>query len=1604
MLTIPVLHGDPIDKNSIRWYWDLDGYSHSIYNSNGDIIAQIASNVSEYIEIGLNENTTYERKLKSFNSMEESDFSNTAYATTLTNQNISPTLLPFDDKYVNTYNVIDDEIINESLNAFTTGVGDKFDLKVYKQDIEDYNNTFNLISKIYGKYHKNITSFQKVKFNYRVKAVGKYEKDTCEGFVKLKLSATTSDKIKVRVYRYATKDIEIKAKAQCRVSYYEKSGDSWLPKTKTISTNEYSSTLQASVTYTNNGNAVLDVKNNVLVNSNAIGPTLLNIAMSDPVIKASQDNGMQVKLFEYKIYDNYSFNTTDNRYSPSKPRPFELAQYGTVQAHTSSNSVTDIGSGIYMSGYSEGQLFDCEKIFEKSISGDNSEVIILTKDDIDNLIPSCISDRGYKFDGNKTTIKTKIEILEVGPTISILTNNPNGEKVLSVSASTFYETPVLNYSFNDITKNHYISTENIFSNMLKDYNINYNYTLNVIDCTNNIVMGGDIELAPNYIKSWQDDFISGFSLEAKDSTVVLPWEYYYPEYPNEGFNGVVNSINSIDGSCMKKDLIVQLPDVYIPQEMFDVKFKLITENISPENSHLRGEFLNADNDGYTSINGDFAQFSSDATHPIVKEIKDLLKIENVSTITLNDTTTKDFIINIKKPTNISQIEKYTLFELNLEADSNDIEISNYNKDIVFDEYDLIIPFTCKVLRNATSKWHPYIHNGYYYLNQREYYLYSQSNIEGDYVDEYVYDTKSVNYVIDIEMQSGYNFDEIFSYLYSDMQDYNIKDTSLVEFKEGYLYPKPTKESKYYKEYKNIEYVIGDISLPKIPTSYEPITYDLSNDLKQVRLLGRSIDINGDWSEWVNIENGDIPNFPKSHKIQFRLDYIPGVENIKDNITETISDLNGFNDEIDYESSINVITTNGSLECSSDNENAIYYSKVFDFINETSINISTYHTCFNTNESNYLNIHIASSNNEDELKYNPTWVLMDNASHVNGRYIRYRIEFTSNIKVVSIYKNIITTKTITKPQGINNISFCANLLNDELDNKTISVSKISNIICNKKEQIVIDNLIDVVKPVINSYGYNETNIKSINVLLKDEGFSLTLKDNVLDFENEIISEIFSNWNRISHFGNRYPANPSELNYWTFDNNKKEVHYNYNSNSYVGLLSPQSYSKYELKATINSNDYSDKHIGVVLAYEKDSLGKEYTLNLLISPGYDSYKIVYNYMQESEMLILDCKDKVINNKDIMYWSQMDYGIRIEAVRVEDEFIIKRSQENQSNIDDNTLITFNLNIKPQLKIFSKGSSLGFGGYKVRAIFKNLMFIKNDIANSSVSISSNDVDIKHKNGEYLNVENNSISISPFPQQYSPIIVYTDEYSYLRRVFYRNDKNEYSLDIKEEYNKTLNNSYVLTEINIDLNTLTVLINELEISNYDVDGNILTVYDKVNETDIITVKYRVENSFVANYNYHSNAVCIDMHTENEIDKAIVKYETNLVDNRKEAKNICLNPIYNTDTKGFIYLSYDDNYPTSIIIHSNPKSVIANGIDTIFMYFEVVDNIGNPVQNVELSCYCVSGALIVLNNVTDENGVVCATYTSSNIVNVDTITVYNNEYAIKNEININNIEVV
>lgn len=115
------------------------------------------------------------------------------------------------------------------------------------------------------------------------------------------------------------------------------------------------------------------------------------------------------------------------------------------------------------------------------------------------------------------------------------------------------------------------------------------------------------------------------------------------------------------------------------------------------------------------------------------------------------------------------------------------------------------------------------------------------------------------------------------------------------------------------------------------------------------------------------------------------------------------------------------------------------------------------------------------------------------------------------------------------------------------------------------------------------------------MASDDSTIATLKTDMVSF-----ADVFNNWLRISHGGNKvYPNTPSELSSWAYDSATDKISSTINSVSLIGLIGPDRFDDYTFETIFTSTASDDDTIGMCLAFKKAN-GMEHTLNVLVSPG--------------------------------------------------------------------------------------------------------------------------------------------------------------------------------------------------------------------------------------------------------------------------------------------------------------------------------------------------------------------------------------------------------------------
>ena len=206
-----------------------------------------------------------------------------------------------------------------------------------------------------------------------------------------------------------------------------------------------------------------------------------------------------------------------------------------------------------------------------------------------------------------------------------------------------------------------------------------------------------------------------------------------------------------------------------------------------------------------------------------------------------------------------------------------------------------------------------------------------------------------------------------------------------------------------------------------------------------------------------------------------------------------------------------------------------------------------------------------------------------------------------------------------------------------------------------------------------------------------------------------SAVFNTWKKFSHKNATNDAIPSEMTAWTYDSGTDTITQPLNTESYVGFISPKSYSSYDITVRCYSTGSDDDSIGLVAAFAKDSNGLEHTLSFIRSPGGTSAKwvAILDYNQFA-LTGTSYGQKILVNKSAASttpsstasWNTelIGTGTVIKMVRSGNVITAKCSQFNSNTIDDNTLITVDLDAlsdeNPTLNLFKGSSPWGYSNF----------------------------------------------------------------------------------------------------------------------------------------------------------------------------------------------------------------------------------------------------------------------------------------------------------------------
>ena len=580
---------------------------------------------------------------------------------------------------------------------------------------------------------------------------------------------------------------------------------------------------------------------------------------------------------------------------------------------------------------------------------------------------------------------------------------------------------------------------------------------------------------------------------------------YYDELPGPGmetFYGLVNGRYSSSNVNGKKDLTVDAPQFNIPTTVTDkhkdsIRIYAVITEFYPDTALVSYKWEHPWNhkDGITQVNGDYIYFSSDSL--VYKDIEylDVISTINMENQEVHDNKTQEKIFEIQKPQTIYDYQNYYL---EVHTDNSDVLALKYPTEIEFDENDIAqVGVAFKGVVNATSKWSPRIHNGYYYLNQHEYFAYSEFDVEANFetYEEEIFKTQ-VGYIsFDVQLRHITSPKEIYTVVKNTRSELLQDEEHFQWINNSGLTLKPVINGEYYREYDATMYVSPVILFEHALTLAGPLTveYEFADGFNYLPMEIRYYDIeNCKWSEWEYFENGTVPPVLSS-AYQVRFIMQASVTNEDLFLEDYMCCYLDWKDDMNEANTTNIVTITDHMTTGPYDAEGVYVSKVIDFGCESELALDL----FESNYNNHIKLYIAYSDRPDSLLLeNIKWVDITTSkdTYFKSRYFRYKVVIPSGEKMYWLHKRIKTLETHEMLPYLKSISMGGeyqptDIVENFINTESFEIPK------DGEPHVIFNRILDVIGADVLEKGYTEQEIEYVKI-------QCITNDVVIDFNKGI----------------------------------------------------------------------------------------------------------------------------------------------------------------------------------------------------------------------------------------------------------------------------------------------------------------------------------------------------------------------------------------------------------------------------------------------------------------------------------------------------------------------
>ena len=586
---------------------------------------------------------------------------------------------------------------------------------------------------------------------------------------------------------------------------------------------------------------------------------------------------------------------------------------------------------------------------------------------------------------------------------------------------------------------------------------------------------------------------------------------YYDELPGPGidtFYGLVNGRYKSNNMSGKDDLTVDTPQFNIPTTVTDkhadsVKIYCVITETMPKTGLVsyKWEHPMSNFDAITQTNGDYIYFSSDSMTWKDIEYIDIISTINFENQELFDNKTVEKVFEVRKP---SSVYEYQNYYLNVVTNNSDVLAMKYPTEIAFDDSDTAeIGVAFKGVVNATSKWSPRIHNGYYYLNQHEYHAYCEFDADADYDTYEEMNYKLINGYICIEvyLRKPAKPAEHYSINKNSRSELLQDEKNFTWVNDRGLTLKPFIDGEFYKEYRVTEYYSPKITFDNVLTKAEALTvhFDFDDVMTAniyVPMEIRAYDVDAmEWTEWEPFTNGSVPSM-LSNAYQVRFNLEASVYNSDKYLEDYCCCYLDWKDDADENNLTNIVTITDHMTTGPFDAPGTYISKIFDYGTEsTQMALDIFESKYN---GETCRLFIACANTRESLLLeNVAWVDITNNrgnSYFTGRFFRYRIEIPAGQKVYWLHKKVNTLESHVSLPYITGITMkgthqptdeVANFINTE----AFELMKDGNY------HVVFPNIMNIIGSDILQRGFTYSHIESVIISCSTPNINIKYDQNI-----------------------------------------------------------------------------------------------------------------------------------------------------------------------------------------------------------------------------------------------------------------------------------------------------------------------------------------------------------------------------------------------------------------------------------------------------------------------------------------------------------------------------